>query len=83
MEIRRPLAAVLTALALFGGGATLTGCGNWGPTTPNEGTTDDEGTADEGVNDRNRETERPGGNLPNNSDPEIEQELDDDTSDPD
>jgi hypothetical protein len=27
MEIRRPVAALMTALALFGGGAALTGCG--------------------------------------------------------
>jgi hypothetical protein len=26
MQIRRPVAALLTALALFGGGATLTAC---------------------------------------------------------
>ena len=78
MQIRRPLAAVLTALALFGGGATMTACG--GPTTPNEGTTDDEGGG-EGVNESNRE--RPGGDLPNNSEPEVEQDLDEDTSDPD
>ncbi len=81
MEIRRPLAAVLASLALFGGGATLTGCGNWGPTTPNEGTTDDEIEVGDSVNEPDRE--RPGGNLPNNSDPEVEQELDEDTSDPD
>jgi hypothetical protein len=40
MEIRRPLAAFLTALALFGGGATLTACEASGQ-DQNDGTTDD------------------------------------------
>jgi hypothetical protein len=40
MEIRRPLAALMTALALFGGGATLTACGASGQDA-NDGTTDD------------------------------------------
>lgn len=76
MQIRRPLAALVAALALFGGGpTTLTACG--GPTTPNEGTTDDTGDSDSGD-----EIDR--GNLPNNSDPEQDTEdQDDDTQDPD
>jgi hypothetical protein len=40
MEIRRPLAALMTALALFGGGATLTACSSSGQDA-NDGTTDD------------------------------------------
>ena len=39
MEIRRPLAALMTALALFGGGATLTACSASGQDA-NDGTTD-------------------------------------------
>ena len=77
MQIRRPLAALMTALALFGGGATLTACGD--PTTPNEGTTDDsENTSgnDPGSDEQN--------NLPDNSDPEQDTEdQNDDSVDPD
>ena len=40
MRIRRPLAALFTALALFGGGATLTACEAAGQ-DQNDGTTDD------------------------------------------
>jgi hypothetical protein len=40
MEIRRPLAALMTAVALFGGGATLTACSSSGQDA-NDGTTDD------------------------------------------
>ena len=42
MRIRRPLAALFTALALFGGGATLTACQAAGQ-DQNDGTTDDSG----------------------------------------
>lgn len=77
MEIRRPVAALFAALTLFGGGATLSACGD--PTTPNEGTTDDDSENTSG-NERDRD-ER--GNLPSNSDPENEDDQDDDTTDPD
>jgi hypothetical protein len=40
MELRRPIAALFTALALFGGGATMTGCEAAGQ-DQNDGTTDD------------------------------------------
>jgi hypothetical protein len=40
MEIRRPIAALMTALALFGGGATLAGCSNPAGNV-NTGTTND------------------------------------------
>ena len=36
MQIRRPLAGLFVALTLFGGGATLAGCGD--PTSGNTGT---------------------------------------------
>ena len=42
MRIRRPLTALFTALALFGGGATLTACQAAGQ-DQNDGTTDDTG----------------------------------------
>jgi hypothetical protein len=74
MRIRRPIAALMTALALFGGGATMTACGE--PTTENEGTTDDDSNeVDEEEADRE--------NLPDNSNEETEQEGsgDEDTSD--
>jgi hypothetical protein len=74
MQLRRPLAAVLTALALFGGGAAVTGCSDTDPATPNEGTTDDESGTTSGGND-----------LPDNSgpDPGNEEDQNDDSSDPD
>ena len=40
MQLRRPIAALFTALALFGGGATMTGCEAAGQ-DQNDGTTDD------------------------------------------
>ena len=83
MQIRRPLAAVMTALALFGGGATLTACGDpAGGADRNDGTTDDAGhQGDEGTDDTTQESDEDSGNLPNNSDPEVE--SDGDTQDPD
>ncbi len=47
MRIRRPLAALFTALTLFGGGATLTGCQAAGQ-DQDDGTTDDGGEQDSG-----------------------------------
>ena len=74
MQLRRPLAALLTALALFGGGATMTACSDSDPTTPNEGTTDDDS---ENTEDRN--------DLPDNTnpDPGNEEDQNDDSTDPD
>jgi hypothetical protein len=74
MQIRRPIAALMTALALFGGGATLTACGDPAGTDRSDGSTDtgNEGNDQESVN------------LPNNSDPERDTEdSDDDQQDPD
>jgi hypothetical protein len=51
MEIRRPLAAFLTALALFGGGATMTACEAAGQ-DQNDGTTDDSNNT--GGNEQNQ-----------------------------
>jgi hypothetical protein len=82
MQIRRPLAAVMTALALFGGGATLTACGDPQGTDRSDGTTDD--TGNQGSDDTTRENEEDFGDLPNNSDPQtgVEDENDD-SQDPD
>jgi hypothetical protein len=55
MQLRRPIAALFTALALFGGGATMTGCEAAGQ-DQNDGTTDDSGN-----------TGGSGGNLPDNT----------------
>ena len=78
MQIRRPLAALFAALALFGGGATMTACQAAGQ-DQNDGTTDDSentGGGEPGSEDQ--------GNLPDNSNPEQDQDdLDDDTTDPD
>ena len=52
MEIRRPLAALFTALALFGGGATLTACDAAGQ-NQNDGTTDDSGNQSGGAKSGN------------------------------
>ena len=85
MEIRRPIAALMTALALFGGGATLTACGDPSGVDRNDGTADDAGhSGDEGSDDTSRENELDNGDLPNNSDPENDTEdQNDDTQDPD
>lgn len=40
MQLRRPIAALMTALALFGGGATMTACQAAGQ-DQNDGTTDE------------------------------------------
>jgi hypothetical protein len=82
MQIRRPLAALMTALALFGGGATLTGCGDPQGTDRSDGTTDD--TGDQGSDDTSQEEEEDNGDLPSNSDPEQDSEdSNDDNQDPD
>ncbi len=82
MQIRRPLAALMTALALFGGSATLTACGDPQGTDRSDGTTDN--TDNQGSDNTDRENDEQMGDLPNNSDPQtgVEDEGDD-TQDPD
>jgi hypothetical protein len=64
MEIRRPIAAVMTALALFGGGATMTAC-------QAAGQNQNDGTTDQGKNTGGADPSgKSQGNLPDNSDPE-------------
>jgi hypothetical protein len=75
MHIRRPIAALFTALALFGGGVTMTACQGAGD-GQSDGTTDS-GNPDSG-NDPGSESQ---GNLPDNSnqDPGTGDSTDDPT----
>jgi hypothetical protein len=75
MRTRRPLAALLTSLALFGGGAAMTGCQAAGD-EQNDGSTDE---VVETVDPEDADRE----NLPDVSNPEIDQNTDEDTQDPD
>jgi hypothetical protein len=81
MELRRPLAALMTALALVGGGASLTACGgDPAGLDRNDGTTDDsENTSGEDPSEDSQD------NLPDNSNPDggAPEDQDDDTQDPD
>jgi hypothetical protein len=80
MHIRRPIAALFTALALFGGGtATMSGCGgDPAGLDRNDGTTDDSGnTSGSNPSDESQD------NLPDNSDPEQgTEDQNDDSTDP-
>lgn len=74
MQIRRPIAALMTALALFGGGVTMTGCEAAGE-GQNDGTTDDS----ENTGGSEQESE-----VPDNSNQQPGDEDDgDDQTDPD
>ncbi len=74
MKIRRPIAALMTALALFGGGVTMTACEAAGQ-DQNDGTTDDS----ENTGGSEQESE-----VPDNSNQEPNDEDDsDDQQDPD
>ena len=66
MQLRRPIAALMTALALFGGGATMTACQAAGQ-DQNDGTTDSEDQPNE---DTNEESDESQDNVPDLSDPE-------------
>ena len=81
MQIRRPLAALLAALALFGGGVTMTACSDADVTTPNEGTTEDDSENTDGDDPAGDEQD----NLPNNSGRDLgnEEDSNDDSTDPD
>ena len=65
MQIRRPLAALMAALAIFGGGATMTACSASG-TDQNDGTTDDDSGNRDGSDPGSDEQD----NLPDNSNEE-------------
>ena len=74
MQIRRPIAALFAALALFGGGVTMTACDAAGQ-GQNDGTTDDS----ENTGGEEQESE-----VPDNSNQEPDDEDDgDDQQDPD
>jgi hypothetical protein len=70
MQLRRPIAALFTALALFGGGATMTACEAAGQ-DQNDGTTDDSGNT--GGSEPSEDDQ---GNLPDNTNEDPD---DDDT----
>jgi hypothetical protein len=75
MHLRRPIAALFTALALFGGGVTLTACEAAGQ-DQNDGTTDDsENTGGDDPADDSQD------NVPDNSNQEPDDgDSDDDSS---
>ena len=82
MQLRRPLAALFTALALFGGGAaTLSACGDPAGIDRNDGTSDDTKTDNPSGSEPSDKSE---GNLPNNTDPDHgnPEDQNDDTTDP-
>jgi hypothetical protein len=81
MNIRRPIASLFVALALFGGGtATLAGCGDPAGLDRNDGTTDDDSGNTSGSDPSSDEQD----NLPDNSNQEPNDEDDgDDQQDPD
>jgi hypothetical protein len=76
MHLRRPIAALFTALALFGGGVTMTACEAAGQ-DQNDGTTDDsENTSGNDPADDSQ------GNLPDNTNQEPGSDDSGDDSDP-
>jgi hypothetical protein len=78
MQLRRPIAALVTAVALFGGGATMTACEAAGQ-DQNDGTTDD--SENTGGDDPAEDSQD---NLPDNSNQEPgNEDSDDDSTDPD
>ena len=79
MQLRRPIAALMTALALFGGGATMTACQAAGQ-DQNDGSTDENSPPNPATND---EADPSQDNVPDLSDPEdgVEQGNGNDDSD--
>jgi hypothetical protein len=67
MQLRRPIAVLFTALALFGGGtATLSGCGG-----DPAGLDRNDGTSDDSKNtEGNNPSGTSQGNVPDNSNPD-------------
>ena len=78
MQIRRPIAALFTALALFGGGVAVTGCQAAGQ-DQNDGTTDDSGDQEGGEQTDNND----GGDSEGDDDQSNPENSDGDTQDPD
>ena len=79
MQLRRPIAALVTALALFGGGATMTACQASGQDA-NDGTTDENVPPNVETDD---ESDPSQDNVPDLSDPQdgVEQGNSNDDSD--
>ncbi len=79
MQLRRPIAALMTALALFGGGATMTACQAAGQ-DQNDGTTDENVPPNVETDD---ESDPSNDNVPDLSDPEggVEQGSGNDDAD--
>ena len=73
MRIRRPFAALVTSLALSGGVASLTACGDPAGLDRNDGSTDE-------VADTLAPEEADRENLPDVSNPETDQNTDQDTA---
>ena len=84
MHIRRPIAAVFLALALFGGGgATLAGCGgDPAGLDRNDGTTDDSGDQSGGEESGNSGESGSDDDDQSNQEPANE-DTNDDSQDPD
>ena len=80
MQLRRPIAALMTALALFGGGATMTACQAAGQ-DQRDGTNDEQSVNTE----TNDESDPSQDNPPDVSDPSggAGEDQDDDSQDPD
>ena len=81
MKIRRPLAALFTALTLFGGGATLTACQAAGQ-DQNDGTTNDTGDQSGGEESGNNGESGSDNDDQSNQEPGSE-DQNDDSQDPD
>ena len=79
MQLRRPIAALVTALALFGGGATMTACQAAGQ-DQNDGSTDENVPPNVETDD---ESDPSQDNVPDLSDPQdgVEQGNGNDDSD--
>ena len=79
MQLRRPIATLMTALALFGGGATMTACQASGQDA-NDGTTDENVPPNVETDD---ESDPSQDNVPDLSDPQdgVEQGNGNDDSD--
>lgn len=73
MGLRRPFAALMTSLALFGGAASLTACGDPAGLDRNDGSTDE---VVETLDPEDAERE----NMPDNSNPEPGQGTDGDAT---
>ena len=70
MQLRRPIATLMTALALFGGGATMSACSAAGSGEQGDGTTDGDAPSTEDDAENDEESDPSQDNVPDLSDPE-------------